>query len=48
MLTTAVATLRGRITPEWLHRINVVSGVIIGAFAIVAIASVLVPAAGRP
>ena len=48
VLTTAVATLRGRITPEWLDRINVVSGVIIGAFAIVAIASVLVPVAGRP
>ena len=48
VLTTAVATLRGRITPEWLHRINVVSGVIIGAFAIVAIASVLVPVSGRP
>jgi threonine/homoserine/homoserine lactone efflux protein len=48
VLTTAVATLRGRITPAWLHRINVVSGVIIGAFAIVAIASVLVPVAGRP
>ena len=48
VLTTAVATLRGRITPGWLHRINVVSGIIIGAFAIVAIASVLVPVAGRP
>ena len=48
VLTTAVATLRGRITPRWLHRINVVSGVIIGAFAIVAIASVLVPLAAPP
>ena len=47
VLTTAVATLRGRITPRWLQRINLVSGVIIGAFAIVAIASVLVPVAGR-
>ena len=47
-LTTAVATLRGRITPEWLHRVNIVSGVFIGAFAIVAIASVLVTVAGRP
>ena len=43
-LTTAVALLRGRITPAWLHRVNVVSGVIIGAFAIASIASVLVPA----
>jgi threonine/homoserine/homoserine lactone efflux protein len=41
-LTTAVALLRGRITPRWLHRINVVSGLIIGMFAIAAIASVLV------
>ena len=48
VLTTAVATLSGRITAEWLHRVNVVSGVIIGAFAIVAIASVLMPVAGRP
>ena len=48
VLTTAVATLRGRITPVWLHRVNIVSGVIIGAFAIVAISSVLVPVAGRP
>ena len=48
VLTTAVATLRGRITPEWLLRVNVVSGAIIGAFAIVAIASALVPVTGRP
>ena len=41
-LTTAVALLRGRITPRWLHRINVVSGVIIGAFAVASITSVLV------
>jgi arginine exporter protein ArgO len=43
VLTTAVATLRRRITPVWIHRINLASGVIIGAFAIVSIASVLVP-----
>ena len=48
VLTTAVATMRRRITPAWIRRINVVSGVVIGAFAIVAIASVLVPIAGRP
>jgi threonine/homoserine/homoserine lactone efflux protein len=41
-LTTAVALLRGRITPRWLHRINVASGLIIGAFAIASIVSVLV------
>ena len=39
VLTTAVATLRRRITPIWIHRINLVSGVIIGAFAIVSIAA---------
>jgi len=40
VLTTAVATMRRRITPAWIHRINLASGVVIGAFAIVAIASV--------
>jgi threonine/homoserine/homoserine lactone efflux protein len=47
VLTTAVAMMRHRITPVWIHRINLASGVVIGAFAIVAIASVLVPTAGR-
>ena len=47
VLTTAVATMRRRITPALIHRINLASGVVIGAFAIVAIASVLVPIAGR-
>jgi threonine/homoserine/homoserine lactone efflux protein len=45
VLTTAVAMLRGRITPRWLHRINLVSGVVIGAFAIASIAAALMPAA---
>jgi hypothetical protein len=40
--------MRHRITSAWIHRINLASGVVIGAFAIVAIASVLVPTAGRP
>ncbi len=48
VLTTAVATMRRRITPSWIHRINLASGVVIGAFAIVAIASVLVPIPDRP
>jgi threonine/homoserine/homoserine lactone efflux protein len=39
VLTTAVATLRRRVTPAWIQRINLVSGVVIGAFAIVTIAS---------
>jgi threonine/homoserine/homoserine lactone efflux protein len=39
VLTTVVGTLRTRVTPSWIHRINLVSGVIIGAFAIAAIAS---------
>jgi len=38
-LTTIIGTLRTRVTPVWIHRINLVSGVVIGAFAIVAIAS---------
>ena len=43
VLTTVVGALRTRVTPTWIHRINLVSGVVIGAFAVVAIASVLVP-----
>jgi len=46
VLTTLVGTLRSRVTPAWIHRINLVSGVVIGAFALVAITSVLV--AGPP
>ena len=38
VLTTVVGALRTRVTPTWIHRINLVSGVVIGAFAIVAIA----------
>ncbi len=44
VLTTVVGTLRARVTPAWIHRINLVSGCLIGAFAIVAIGSVLVGA----
>ncbi len=36
-LTTAVAALRSRLTTRWLRAINVVSGVVIGGFAILAI-----------
>ena len=46
VLTTAVGAARSRLTPAGIHRINLVSGVVIGAFAIVAIASALV--GGRP
>jgi threonine/homoserine/homoserine lactone efflux protein len=42
VLTTVVGALRSRVTPTWIHRINLGSGVVIGAFAIVAIASALV------
>ena len=41
VLTTVVGTMRARVTPAWTHRINIGSGVVIGAFAIVAIASAL-------
>jgi threonine/homoserine/homoserine lactone efflux protein len=44
VLTTVVGTLRARVTPAWIHRINLVSGCLIGAFAILAIASVLASA----
>jgi threonine/homoserine/homoserine lactone efflux protein len=46
VLTTLVGTLRARVTPAWIHRINLVSGCLIGAFAIVTIASVLVSGLG--
>jgi threonine/homoserine/homoserine lactone efflux protein len=39
VLTTLVGSLRSRITPRWLRRVNVVSGLLIGAFAVVAIGS---------
>ncbi len=42
VLTTVIGTLRTRITPLSIHRINLVSGVVIGGFAIVAIVSVVV------
>jgi threonine/homoserine/homoserine lactone efflux protein len=41
VLTTAIGTFRTRITPRWIHRVNVVSGVIIGAFAVITILSVV-------
>ena len=39
VLTTTVGAARTRLTTRGIHRINLVSGVVIGAFAIVAIAS---------
>ena len=39
VLVTAVGALRTRLTPAGLRRVNVVSGLVIAAFAIVAIAS---------
>jgi threonine/homoserine/homoserine lactone efflux protein len=41
VLTTIVGRLRGRMTSTWIHRINIASGVLIGAFALVSIASAL-------
>lgn len=38
MLTTVVAKLRSRVTPRLLHAINLVSGLLIGVFGLVAIA----------
>jgi threonine/homoserine/homoserine lactone efflux protein len=37
VLTTVVGALRSRITPRWLRTINVVSGVVIAGFALLAI-----------
>ncbi|HEV7605082.1 MAG TPA: LysE family transporter [Candidatus Limnocylindrales bacterium] len=42
VLTTIVGLSRTRITPRWLHRINVASGVVIGIFAVVSIATAVV------
>jgi threonine/homoserine/homoserine lactone efflux protein len=39
VLTSVVARLRTRLTPTWIRRVNVVSGVAIGVFAIVSIAA---------
>jgi hypothetical protein len=39
VLTTAVGALTTRLTPSGMRRINVVSGLLIGAFALVALAS---------
>ena len=41
VLTTVVAAMRTRVTAVWIRRINLVSGVVIGVFAIVAIGSAL-------
>jgi threonine/homoserine/homoserine lactone efflux protein len=41
VLTSVVGVLRTRVTPAWIHRINLVSGVVIGLFALVAIGSSL-------
>lgn len=42
ILTFLVSRLRTRITARWLRRVNIVSGLIIGAFAVVAIAAAIV------
>ena len=39
ILVTAVGAFRSRLTPTGLRRVNIVSGLVIGAFGIVAIAS---------
>jgi hypothetical protein len=41
VLTTFVSVLRTRITTGWIRRINVASGLVIGGFAVVSIASVV-------
>lgn len=39
LLVGAVGALRTRLTPAWMRRINLASGLLIGAFALVALAS---------
>jgi len=39
VLTAVVGAMRTRMTPTWIHRINLASGIVIGAFALIAIAS---------
>jgi threonine/homoserine/homoserine lactone efflux protein len=46
ILTTGVGALRSRITRTWLRRVNIASGLLIGAFAVVAIGSALIASAG--
>jgi len=41
VLTAVVGRLRSRMTATWIHRINLVSGLLIGAFALVAIGSAI-------
>jgi threonine/homoserine/homoserine lactone efflux protein len=41
VLTSIVSALRTRVTTAWIRRINVASGLAIGAFAVVSIASVI-------
>jgi threonine/homoserine/homoserine lactone efflux protein len=41
LLVSIVSVVRGRVTTTWIRRINVASGVAIGGFAIVSIASVV-------
>jgi threonine/homoserine/homoserine lactone efflux protein len=39
VLTSIVSALRPRVTPTWIHRINIAAGVAIGAFALLSIAT---------
>jgi len=39
VLTTIVSAVRTRVTPRWIRRINIASGLAIGTFAVVSIAS---------
>ena len=41
VLTTVIGALRSRVTTTWLGRINVVSGVVIGIFALLAIGNAI-------
>ncbi len=47
VLTTVVVAIRTRLTIVWVRRINIASGLTIGAFAVVSIASVVAALWGR-
>jgi threonine/homoserine/homoserine lactone efflux protein len=41
VLTAVIGTVRTRVTARWIHRVNLASGAVIGAFAVVSIVSAL-------
>jgi threonine/homoserine/homoserine lactone efflux protein len=42
VLTTVIGALRSRVRTTWMRRVNIASGLLIGAFAVVALATALI------